>query len=179
MNLIYLKFDLEIDLKVKFDLVINVEIELLIENSGLRSLAASNRALWNFGRMLFREYALSCSRFSWIRTFVQTIFVAMYFGANQISWICTFVQCFSEIWNFGSMGFGIMRPYPVDIITPSAPFTDARTSLTNVPSIVHQCENAIDNQGPDILDNWIVCSSHLDIFQQCPVIDHRYLLFSV
>ena len=37
----------------------------------------------------------------------------------------------------------------------------------------------IDNQWPGIVDQWIVCSFHLDICQQCPYIDHRYLLFSV
>ena len=36
----------------------------------------------------------------------------------------------------------------------------------------------MDNQCPGIVDQWIVFNFHLDICQQCPDIDHRYLLFS-
>ena len=55
---------------------------------GFRNLAARNRDWRNFRLMLFladsfRGYALSCKRFSWLCTFVQTIFVAMHFCAND------------------------------------------------------------------------------------------------
>ena len=114
-----IKIDFKFDLK--FVLMIDLKIELMTENSAFRNLAAPNWTLRNFGLMLFREYALSCKKFScihpsvqtsfvamyfrvnqisWIRTFVQTIFVAMHVRANRISWICTLMQKF-----FGNMKF--------------------------------------------------------------------------
>ena len=42
----------------------------------------------------------------------------------------------------------------------------------------NKTEHMLDYILPYILQ-WIVFSFHLDICQQCPDIDHRYLLFSV
>ena len=75
----------------KYDLKLNLEADLKIE-----LMTETNWAPGNFGLMLFRGYALSYRRFSWLRTFVQTIFVAMFFRVNQISLICNFVQMYMK-----------------------------------------------------------------------------------
>ena len=141
----------------------------------------TNRARGNFGLMLFCGYVFLCRRFLWLRTFMRIKF-------REYALSC---KWFSGIWNFGSMGFAIILPYPGDIITYERIFY-------RCPDSTHQCPehrssilkrqmsctlrwNArdIDNQFPDIVDQWIVFSFHLDICQQWPGIDHWYLLFSV
>ena len=93
MILIDVKFDLEIDFEVKFDLEIDLKLELMIENSGLRTLAARNRARENFGLVLFLQTILVDTHFraddfrdyvlSFESNFVDLHFCAMFFGNTK------------------------------------------------------------------------------------------------
>ena len=75
-----------------------------------------------------------------------------------------------------------------DIITD---VTKAERIFYWCPDFTHQCPEhrslilnrqmswKLRRNARDIVDQWIVFSFHLDICQECPDIDHRYLLFSV
>ena len=95
-----------------------------------------------------------------------------------------------------SVQCGLMRAWPKlngDIITD---VSKAERIFYRCPDFTRQCterrssirkrqmswtlsRNArdIDNQCLDIVDQWIIFSFHWEICQQCPEIDHRYLLF--
>ena len=62
-----------------------------------------------------------------------------------------------------------------------SPMSEHRSSILKreMSWTLHRNARDIDNQCLDIVDQWTVFSFHLDICQQYPDIDHRYLLFSV